>query len=641
MSDDFSGAAAPTMEHRLAGKTGKGGITARLLNFKVRSRLFMLAGVIAVLWALVVIFSLTGVSTTKSHYTKAQKAVTQLTAYNYAYQQWLLWDDLNGVEVALRQENNPKLAPVEKSVVTQLAESRKATYAYLDAVLAEPSSPAIVKGIDSLRAELNTYNGFTTSEQKDLASGNLKAALAIITLGKSATAVKLHAGFSALTPVMVANLNLNGNKIGSTLNSLRTRIIILTILSILIGGLVLWLIIRSISGPLGKLASAAELFAIGEVDLDLDVTGKDEVAAVAGSFQRSIDSVQNQTRAFEEFADGNLAVQLEPRSDRDVIARAFRAMQEKISATINEISTSSQLLSAASTEMANSSEETGRAIQEIASAVNNVAAGAEQQVREVEDVRRVTDELAGAARLSAETADETAAAAEEARGLAREGVDAAEQASQAMVSVRDNSAETTEAIKALGQKSDQIGGIVSTITGIAAQTNLLALNAAIEAARAGEHGRGFAVVAEEVRHLAEESQQAAATIGELIEEIQKETARTVQVVEAGAAQTAGGVETVERARDAFLRIGQSVEDVSSRVEEIAAAIRQIAASGDRVQESINTVAAVAESSSASTQQVSASTQQSSASTEQIAASAQQLANTAEELDKLVRQFIVS
>ena len=120
-------------------------------------------------------------------------------------------------------------------------------------------------------------------------------------------------------------------------------------------------------------------------------------------------------------------------------------------------------------------------------------------------------------------------------------------------------------------------GSSETITGIAAQTNLLALNAAIEAARAGEHGRGFAVVAEEVRHLAEESQQAAATISGLIEQIQQETDRAVEVVELGVSQTAEGVSTVEQTRDVFLRIGQSVEDMSARVEEIAASVRQIAA----------------------------------------------------------------
>ena len=78
-----------------------------------------------------------------------------------------------------------------------------------------------------------------------------------------------------------------------------------------------------------------------------------------------------------------------------------------------------------------------------------------------------------------------------------------------MAAVRELDRAVTDAIRELGVKSEQIGGIVDTITGIADQTNLLALNAAIEAARAGEQGRGFAVVAEEVRKLAEESQAAA------------------------------------------------------------------------------------------------------------------------------------
>jgi methyl-accepting chemotaxis protein len=128
-----------------------------------------------------------------------------------------------------------------------------------------------------------------------------------------------------------------------------------------------------------------------------------------------------------------------------------------------------------------------------------------------------------------------------------------------MGAVRDNSVHATEAIRELGAKSEQIEGIVATITGIAEQTNLLALNAAIEAARAGEQGRGFAVVAEEVRKLAEESQSAAASIAGLIGEIQGETAKAVDVVEAGARQTEDGVATVDEAREAFLALGTSVQ----------------------------------------------------------------------------------
>jgi methyl-accepting chemotaxis protein len=327
-------------------------------------------------------------------------------------------------------------------------------------------------------------------------------------------------------------------------------------------------------------------------------------------------------------------------SVRESIA-SYNDTRVKVVAMLDEISRNSETLSTATTEMAQTSEEQGRAIEEIATAINTVAQGAEEQVRSVEDARRVTDELASASRASAATAEETANAAAEARELAREGVGAADGATAAMRAVRESSVGVSEAIRSLGEKSDQIGGIVETITGIAAQTNLLALNAAIEAARAGEHGRGFAVVAEEVRHLAEESQEAAATIGSLIEQIQAETAKAVEVVEVGVSQTQEGVATVEQTREVFLRIGESVEDMSSRVEEIAASVRQIAASSDQVRESMESVASVAEESSASTEEVSASTEQSSASSQQIAASAQQLAGTAEELDRLVSQFVLS
>ena len=279
---------------------------------------------------------------------------------------------------------------------------------------------------------------------------------------------------------------------------------------------------------------------------------------------------------------------------------SYNDSRAKVVAMLDEISRSTVTLSTATNEMAHTSEEQGRAIGEIASAINTVAQGAEEQVRSVDDARRITDELAEASRLSAESADETAKAAAEARELAREGVGAADGATAAMQAVRDSSAEVNDAIRLLGEKSSQIGGIVETITGIASQTNLLALNAAIEAARAGEHGRGFAVVAEEVRHLAEESQEAAATISRLIEQIQQETNRAVEVVELGVSQTAEGVSTVEQTREVFLRIGQSVEDMSARVEGIAASVRQIAASSDDVRSSMETVASVAEESSAST-----------------------------------------
>ena len=130
---------------------------------------------------------------------------------------------------------------------------------------------------------------------------------------------------------------------------------------------------------------------------------------------------------------------------------------------------------------------------------------------------------------SAEQAEQTAEVAARARENAQHGVEASEKANAAMRSVRDSSQAVSDAIGELAAKSEHIGVIVATITGIAGQTNLLALNAAIEAARAGEQGRGFAVVAEEVRKLAEESQEAAHEISDLVAAIQSDTASAVRL----------------------------------------------------------------------------------------------------------------
>ena len=331
----------------------------------------------------------------------------------------------------------------------------------------------------------------------------------------------------------------------------------------------------------------------------------------------------------------------EIRDDTAASMAAYNASRAALATMIGQVSLTATALSSASRQLADGSEETGRAVGEIARAVEEVAAGAERQVRAVTSARETVAEVAGATTLSADGAHETATAADEARGLASAGADAVREATAAMSAVREASSSTTAAIGELGVKSDQISGIVETIAANAAQTNLLALNAAIEAARAGDQGRGFAVVAEEVRKLAEESRAAAGSIAALIGANQADTRHTIHVVEDGARRTAESAATVERAREAFEAIGAAVEQMALRTTDIAAAVHQAADGSSRVQRDIGEVASVAEQTSASTEEVSASTQQTSAAVQQIAAAAQELSGRAEELERLVGRFTLS
>lgn len=305
---------------------------------------------------------------------------------------------------------------------------------------------------------------------------------------------------------------------------------------------------------------------------------------------------------------------------------------------LHEISGSSERVAGAAQQMASGSEHTGRSLGEIASAVTDVADGAGEQVAAVAGARGAAEQMAAASGRGAAGARETAAEARAAAELAQEGAEVTQQAGDAMSQVRAASGEARAAIHELGERSRAIGGIVDAITAIAEKTNLLALNAAIEAARAGDAGRGFAVVADEVRMLAEQSQQAAASIGAIVGELQSGTAHAVERIEVGAERTEEGVRTVEQSRETFDRLSAAVAQMTSRVGGVAGETDGIAALSVQVQERMGAVAAVAERASAATGQVALSTQQTTAAAQEIGASAHELAQTADELRELVGRF---
>jgi methyl-accepting chemotaxis protein len=342
-----------------------------------------------------------------------------------------------------------------------------------------------------------------------------------------------------------------------------------------------------------------------------------------------------------QIAAGNLAVDTITYQSEDEIgqlADAFNKMRTNLRTVISQVSVSAEQLAASSEELTASAEQSAQASTQVAISITEVATGTEAQGQNInatamtiQNITTAIQEIASNAGIATGISDQAAVAAEN-------GGNSIEAAISQMNTINKTVTESAKVVTKLGERSREIGQIVDTISNIANQTNLLALNAAIEAARAGEQGRGFAVVAEEVRKLAEQSQEATKQIASLIQEIQNETDSAVTAMNNGTREVKLGTDVVNTAGGAFTEISSLAGQVSNQVKDIAAAIERVATGSQEMVVSIREIETISKETSGQTQTVSAATEEQSASMEEIASSSEALAHLAEELQVTIAKF---
>lgn len=338
-------------------------------------------------------------------------------------------------------------------------------------------------------------------------------------------------------------------------------IILVISVTVIISIIIALIIANAISRGINKIQIAAEKIAIGDMDVDVDITSKDEIGVLADSFKKLVKTMNTIAEKAKLVANGDLTVQLSKRSDKDVLMEALSEMVTRLNDTMVQILESSENVSSGSSQLSST------AVQ--------IAQGANEQASSAEEVSSSIEEMTSTIQQNTDNAIQT----EKIAVAAAKGI----------VDVSEASLKSLEAIRSIVEK-------IKIVNAIAEKTDILAINAAIEAARAGDHGKGFAVVAAEVRKLAETSQKAALEINAL---------------------SASSLKLTEEGGELMLKIIPDIQRTATLIQEIAAASTEQNAGASQISKAIEQLSQI-------TQQNSAAAEEMSSTSEELASQAEAL-----------------
>jgi len=315
-----------------------------------------------------------------------------------------------------------------------------------------------------------------------------------------------------------------------------------------------------------------------------------------------------------------------------------RGARARLRDLLHEVQGEADRVTRAAEELTASSASAATSSQHVVTAVMDISHGASVQRDALNAASDALHQLAESGAAIGEAVDETGHATADIRATANSTRDQVQKALDALEAARVTVLESQVEMGGLRDVTGVVDEFVHVISEIATQTNLLALNAAIEAARAGPAGRGFAVVAQEVRTLAEQSEQAASEVTAHVMRIRTRLTSASQAVESGATRMRAAGDVASDVSTALARIERVVERVESSTQRVVTAVHGNRASLGAVQHSLTSARDTSEGHAAAAEQVAASTEQTSASAQEVSATAEMLQTASVRLRRLVGAF---
>ncbi|WP_139994314.1 methyl-accepting chemotaxis protein [Kurthia sp. Dielmo] len=359
--------------------------------------------------------------------------------------------------------------------------------------------------------------------------------------------------------------------------------------------------------------------------------------------RRTLKPIHETLEFVQTAANGDLTVEPFELKTNDEIAQLTTGvfkMVHDLRGLIGDVSLNSEQVAATSVELSANVQQSSATIEEITSSVQEVAMRTETQSEAVNHMNDTVTTISHDLTEISVFTKEVAQNANVATSTAYAGNETVQKAVAQLAITSDKIEHTAFIIQRLNDYSNEIGQIVNLISAITDQTNLLALNASIEAARAGEHGKGFAVVAEEVRKLADQSQNAASDIQARINGVKEESLQAVEAMTISTQNLQESSVMFKEAGASFQEIYTEISSLSTKfdgtqqsIEQLTTALSEMSHTMQQVNDSIAT-------SAANTQNVAAASEEQSASIEEITHSAMNLSDMADELKLSLSKFNV-